>query len=186
MLELARILGEEGHARTLRFVGFVNEELPHFQTEDMGSLQYARMCDRRGDRIEAMFSLETVGYYAEEPGTQRYPFPYGLFYPDTGDFIAFVGNMRSRSLVRRSIRTFRENATLPSEGAAAIGWLPGIGLSDHWSFWKQGVPAVMITDTAMFRYPWYHTGLDRPKRLDYERMARLVSGLAPVIRELAR
>ncbi|MHC4948702.1 MAG: M20/M25/M40 family metallo-hydrolase [Planctomycetota bacterium] len=184
-LSLARAFADASPARTIRFVLFVNEEPPWFQTAAMGSLVHARACRERGDRVTAMLSLETIGCFLDEPGSQRYPPPFSLFYPSTGDFIAFVGNVASRRLVRRTVRVFRARAAFPSEGAAVPGWITGIGWSDHWAFWQQGYPALMVTDTAPFRYPHYHLPTDTPDRLDYDRMARVVDGLRPVLADLA-
>lgn len=185
LLEIARLLRDSRPARTIRFVAFANEEPPFFLTSRQGSLAYARQCRRRGDRIVAMLSLETIGYYSDEAGSQRYPFPFGLFYPDRGDFIGFVGNLSSRSLVRRCIATFRAAVPFPSQGVAAPAYLPGIYWSDHWAFWRQGYRAFMVTDTAPFRYPYYHSVADTADKLDYERMARVVRGLAAVVQDLA-
>lgn len=185
LLELARHFAGRPTGRTLRFVAFVNEEPPFFWTHRMGSRVYARACRARGERIAAMLSLETIGFYSDEKGSQRYPFPLGLFYPHTGDFIAFVGNLSSRRLVRRAIATFRARVPFPSEGAAVPGWIPGVGWSDHWSFWKEGYPAIMVTDTAPYRYPHYHAGTDTPNHVDYDRLARVTLGLIPVIEDLA-
>ena len=172
-------------ARTVRLVAFVNEEPPFCHTDLMGSRVYARRCRARDENVVAMLSLETIGFYVDEPGSQKYPFPFSLFYPDTGNFVGFVGNLGSRSLTRRSIRAFRESTDFPSEGLAAPGWIPGIGWSDHWSFWQEGYPGVMITDTAPFRYPHYHTPQDTPDRIDYDRFARVVMGVSGVVEALA-
>lgn len=185
LIELARLLTDQDLPRTVRFVFFVNEEPPFFMTSDMGSLRYARRCRDRGERIVAMLSLETMGCFSDEEGSQRYPFPFSLLYPSRGNFIAFVGNLASRRLVRLAVGSFRRHASIPSEGAAAPGWITGIGWSDHWSFWKQGYPAVMVTDTALFRYEHYHTSLDTPDRVQYGQLARVVAGLEKVIVDLA-
>jgi hypothetical protein len=185
LLELAGIFRSRSPARTLRFVAFVNEEPPYFQTEEMGSRVYARRARARGDNIIAMISLETIGYYSDADNSQLYPFPFSLFYPSKGNFVGFVGNTSSRSLVRRAIRVFREGAAFPSEGVAAPGWLTGVGWSDQWSFWKENYPALMITDTALFRYPNYHKRSDTPDKVDYERMIRVVSGVSRIVDALA-
>jgi hypothetical protein len=109
----------------------------------------------------------------------------GLFYPDRADFIAFVGDLGARGLVRRSIGAFRKGAEFPSEGVAAPAFIPGVTWSDHWSFRRHGYPAIMITDTAFYRYPHYHLPNDTPDKLDYERMARVTLGLAAMLNELA-
>lgn len=171
--------------RTLRFVAFVNEEPPNFQTDTMGSRVYARRCRERREKVVAMVSLETMGYFSDEKGSQKYPPPLGMIYPDYGNFISFVGNVSSRALVRRCIEVFRRDTPLPSEGAALPGGITGVGWSDHWSFWEEGYPAIMVTDTALFRYPYYHTSQDSPDKLDYLRLARVTVGLENVIRALA-
>lgn len=184
VLALAGRFAKAEVERTLRFVAFVNEEPPYFQTAQMGSLVYARECRQRGDRIVAMLSLETIGYYTDQAGSQRYPFPIGLFYPSTGNFIAFVGDTGSSELVRRCVESFRRQAKFPSEGGALPTFLPGVGWSDHWAFWQAGYPAIMVTDTAPFRYAHYHEREDTPDKLAYYRLARVVAGLEKVIAEL--
>ncbi|HEV3028441.1 MAG TPA: M28 family peptidase [Planctomycetota bacterium] len=185
VLALARSLAKASPERTLRLVAFVNEEPPHFQGDEMGSRVYARRCRERKENVVAMLSLETIGYYSDLEGSQKYPAPLGFFYPSRGNFIAFVGNVGSRSLVRRCVRVFRERAAFPSEGGAVPGFLPGVGWSDHESFWASGYPGVMVTDTAPFRYPHYHLPGDTPDKIDYDRCARVVDGVEEVVRVLA-
>jgi Zn-dependent M28 family amino/carboxypeptidase len=185
LLELARLARGSRPARTVRFVAFVNEEPPFFKSEAMGSLRYARRSRERGENIVAMVSLETIGYYSDAAGSQRYPFPLGLFYPSTGNFLAFVSDLSSRALMREAIAAFRGAARFPSEGVAAPAAIPGVDWSDHWAFREAGYPALMVTDTAPYRYPHYHTAADTPDKLDYERLARVVGGLHGVLRALA-
>lgn len=167
--------------RTLRFVAFVNEEKPFAHTEQMGSWVYARRCRQRNEKITAMLSLETIGYYSELADSQNYPPPVGLIYPSTGNFIAFVGNTRYGRLVRQVVAAFRQHEPFPSEGGALPKAIPNIGFSDHWSFWQEGYPALMVTDTAPFRYPHYHTPEDTADKIDFDRMARVVRGLDKVL-----
>jgi hypothetical protein len=184
-IALARYFADKKTERTLRFVLFANEEPPFFQTEQMGSLVYAQRCRARQDDIAGVIVLETIGYYSDKSGSQKYPFPFNLIYPSTGDFIGFIGNRSSRSLLYRTIESFRRNCKFPSQGGAIPEFVPGIGWSDHWSFWQQGYPAIMVTDTAPFRYPFYHTTEDTPEKIDYEKLARVVSGMRDVISDLA-
>ena len=186
LLALARRFAGKPCGQTLRFVAFVNEEPPYFQTEEMGSLVYAKRCKARGDKISAMISLETIGYFSDEPGSQKYPAGLGFFYPSKGNFIGFVGNTRSRALLRAAVSAFKKERKLPCEGAALPAAIPGIGWSDQWSFWECGYPAIMVTDTAPFRYPHYHMSSDTPAKLDYDRFALVVSGMEKVIAELAK
>jgi Zn-dependent M28 family amino/carboxypeptidase len=186
LLEIARLLAPAKPERTLRFVAFPNEEAPFFDTDAMGSRQYARRCRERGENVVAMISLETMAYFRDEPGTQQYPMGLGMLgYPSEGNFIAFVGDEKSRALLRRAIATFRQTTAFPSEGLAAPAIVPGIGWSDHYAFWQEGYPAIMVTDTAPFRYPHYHTPEDTPDRIDYDRFARVVCGVARVVAELS-
>jgi hypothetical protein len=187
MLAIARALSANKHApaRTLRFVAFVNEEPPYFWNAEMGSLVYAKACKARGDDVVAMLSLETLGYFRDAPGTQKYPPIVSWFYPDRGDFVAFVGNLGSRTVVHDAIRTFRGAVAFPSEGAALPSFVTGVGWSDQWSFWQVGYPGVMVTDTAPFRNPHYHQPSDVPDTLDYARLARVVEGLVAVVKRLA-
>jgi Zn-dependent M28 family amino/carboxypeptidase len=185
ILKLARLWQGSAHRKTIRLVLFVNEEPPYFQTENMGSLVYARQLRSEHVSISAMISLEMLGYYSDVPGSQKYPALLGLFYPDRGNFIGFVGNPESRALLRQAVRKFRETTEYPSEGLAAPADWPGVGWSDHWSFWREKYPAIMITDTALFRYPYYHTPRDTSNRVDCQKMARVLRGVRQVIESLA-
>jgi Zn-dependent M28 family amino/carboxypeptidase len=185
MLALAQGFAKIRPSRTVRFVSFTNEEPPFFQSRHMGSRVYAKRSRQRGEKITLMLSFETIGYYSDEPESQGYPFPFGLFYPSAANFIAFVSNMENADRVTHLLTAFRRHARFPSEGGALWEWIPGVAWSDHWSFWKEGYPAVMVTDTAPNRYPHYHKATDTPDKIDFGRMARVVSGLQLVIHELA-
>lgn len=186
LLELARVFRDRRFARTVRFIAFANEEEPFYGTEDMGSRVSARRSRDQGEPIVAMFSLEMLGYYSKESGSQRYPDAIRPFYPEQGDFIAFVSDIRSSSLMRRAARYFREQQVFPSEGMAAPEWLvPDIRRSDNAAYWHHGYPAVMITDTANYRNPGYHNAGDTHRTLDYDSMARVVTGLSGMIRAMA-
>ncbi len=185
VLEIAKAMAASKPDRTIRFVAFVNEEPPFFQTEQMGSMVYAKACREQNDNIVAMLTPETIGCYTDEPNSQHYPPPLNLLYPDTGNFVAFVGNYASRPLVHQAIISFRKHAQFPSEGIAAPGFINGIGWSDHWSFWQYDYPGIMVTDTAPFRYNHYHKATDTPDKMNFDRMARVVEGLIHVTSDLA-
>ena len=184
-LALAKRFASKKPEHTLRFVAFVNEEPPYFLSDEMGSFIYAGRCKARGDKISAMISLETIGYFSDAPHSQTYPSPLlGIPYPKVGNFIGFVSNIHSRALVRRVVALFRKHAKIPSEGAALPWFVPGVSWSDQWSFWRYGYPGIMVTDTAPFRYPYYHSSSDTPDKLDYDRFTLVVSGMERVIEGL--
>lgn len=185
LLEIGRLLAGAQPARTIRLVAFVNEEPPFFPFGQMGSRLYARAARERGDDIRVMLSLEMLGTYRDEPGSQRYPPLLRWFYPRRGNFVAFVSNLRSRGALREAVRAFRSHSDFPCESLATLAIVPGVAWSDHRSFWREGYRAVMVTDTAFFRNPRYHTELDTPETLDYPAMARVVDGLALAALELA-
>ena len=184
-LALAQRFAGRKPEHTLRFVVFVNEEPPYFLSDEMGSFIYAGRCKARGDKISGMISLETIGYFSDAPHSQTYPSPgLGIFYPKVGNFIGFVSNVQSRALLRRVVALFRKHAKIPSEGAALPAFIPGVSWSDQWSFWRYGYPGLMVTDTAPFRYPHYHSSSDTPDKLDYDRFTLVVSGMEKVIEDL--
>jgi Peptidase family M28 len=183
VLALAREFVGTKPQRTLRFVEFTNEEPPFFETKNMGSLVYAQAAKERGDEIVGMFSLETLGYFTDTANSQKYPPPLSLLYPSQGNFIGLISDLDSRELLRNTIRSFRAQVKFPSEGAALPSAIQGVGWSDHWSFWQQGYQALMISDTAPFRYPHYHTWADTADKIDFEKLARVTSGISKVIRD---
>ncbi|MDW8343628.1 MAG: M28 family peptidase [Verrucomicrobiae bacterium] len=188
LLELSRWAAAEssGWKRTVRFVAFVNEEPPWFQTEQMGSRVYARACREAGQNIVAMLSLETMGYFSDQPGSQQFPNPlFYLFYPRRGNFIGLVSNFTSRPLLQSVSRAFRSATELPVECCATFAAIPGVDWSDHGSFWREGYRAIMVTDTAPYRYPHYHRMSDTPDKIDYVKLAEVMRGLQRVIRTLA-
>ncbi len=185
LLELARLCREIRPERTLHLVAFTLEEPPAFFTPWQGSRVYARSLCQNRERVVTMLSLEMLGYYSDRPRSQRFPFfPMRWMYPNTGNFIGVVGNLRSRNLVRRVREAFGRGSPLPVETLSTSPLLPGVALSDHASFWRYGYPAVMVTDTAFYRNPHYHRPSDRPETLDLARLAWCVRGLAQVVIEL--
>lgn len=185
LLALARAYAGKKTSRTLRFVMFVNQEQPFFMTEHMGSLVYAKRCRQRQENIVAMLSLECIGYYCDEQGSQKFPPGLDEFFPSNGNYISFASNTANRNLVHQVVESFRAHTKFPSEGAAIPPFGTGVGLSDHWAFWQEGYPALMVTDTAFFRYPYYHRRQDTPDKIDCDRVARVLAGLKRVISELS-
>ncbi len=186
VVELARRFKTSRPARTIRFVLFPCEVPPHFQTPEMGSLVFADECKRRGENIVGMISIETIGCFSDEENSQRFPVPQlALLYPTKGNFLACVSDQPSRPFGQRVFDLFRAASTMPVEFAALPAEVPGVGWSDHWSFWQNQYPAVMFTDTAPFRYAHYHKDSDLPGMIDFARMTRVVEGIAKVVESLA-
>jgi Zn-dependent M28 family amino/carboxypeptidase len=185
LLELSRRFKDVPPPVNLRFVAFVNEEPPFFTWGQMGSMLYAEEARRRKDPIRFMISLETIGCYSNRPGSQNYPPGLKYFYPDTGHFIAFVSNFGSRGVMRRCVEAFTTVSDFPLEFIAAPAVVPGVSWSDHQSFWRHGFKAFMITDTAFYRYPYYHTAEDTPDKLDYIPFAKMANGLLLMLSALS-
>lgn len=177
LLELTRLFATIETARTLRFVAFVNEEPPFFFWGRMGSGVYAEAAKARGENIRLMISLEMLGSYSEQPGSQSYPPLLRYFYPDRANFIAMVSNRASRNELHQLVAAFKSHSDFPVESLATFEFIPGVAWSDHLSFWREGYPAIMVTDTAFYRNPTYHTADDTPEKLNYPAMARVVEGL---------
>jgi hypothetical protein len=184
-LEIASVLKDVPlKTKALRIVLFVNEEPPYDRTPYMGSVRYAHMLKDQNVRVAGMMSLETLGCFSDEPGSQKYPAPFGLIFPNKANFIAFVAMPGSRSFLHDVVASFRKHTDFPTIGGTAPDQVDGIGWSDHWSFWQLGYPAVMVTDTALFRYRHYHKPTDTPDKVDYKKLARITLGLEQTVRDL--
>lgn len=184
LLEASRLLVKEPLKRTIRFVAFTNEEPPFFLTSSMGSRIYARKCKKARENIRLMLCLESVGFYSDKPKSQSYPLGLSFFYPDRANFIAIVGDFHSRRFVKRIKEIIKRYSTLNVESLVGASIITGVDFSDHSSFWREGYKAVMITDTAFYRYPHYHTYEDTYEKLDYDKISELVKGLYYAIEEL--
>lgn len=185
LLALAQSFSGKQQSRTIRFVAFVNEEPPFFETKDMGSYRYAERCKNDGDLVVAMLSLESMGYFSDEPRSQKYPDAIAYQYPKVGNFIGVVGNLKSRELVDFFHASLLEADTIPAEKGAFPAMIEGVGWSDHWAFWQFDYPAIMITDTAPFRNPNYHKSTDTLETLDLPRLTKSVVATRKAIEDLA-
>lgn len=185
-IELARLLKDHRPERTrLYFVAFVNEESPYWGTPDHGAQKFVELLHEKGERVRGMLSLETLGWFSDKPGSQRYPAPFNWIYPDVGNFVAFVGMPGSRTWLHDVLAPFRQHAAVPTIGGIAPSYVPGIAWSDHTPFANSGIPALMLTDTAPFRYPHYHRTTDTPDKVDVATLARITTGLQKTLRRLA-
>lgn len=186
LLGIARSLAGKRLSKTLRFVAFSLEEPPAYRTSNMGSYHYARSLKESGADVEGMICLEMVGYFSDLPGSQSYPLPLPKrTYPSQGNFIALVGNIRSRRFTEAIAAAMRKATDLPLVTLNAPSIVAGIDFSDHWSFNEFHFNAFMVTDTAFYRNPHYHASTDTPETLDYVRMAKVVHALAGAIGQWA-
>jgi len=189
LIETARLLRDVPCRRTIRFVAFACEEPPYFFTESMGSRVHASGCRQRGEAVTAMVCLEMVGYYSDAPGSQQVPgeIPRWLrwLFPNRGDCLAAVGNLRSGRAAWRFHWGFRRASDLRLFSVVLPESVYVIRFSDNSSFWDQGYPALMVTDTSFLRNPHYHLPTDTPDTLDYDRMARATLGVAGGVARLA-
>jgi Zn-dependent M28 family amino/carboxypeptidase len=180
LLEIARLLRDRPPPMRTELVFYPNEEPPAFHTSGMGSSVHARSL--RAGEVRAMIGLEMIGCFS---GAQQFPAaPLKLFYPERPDYIVVVGRLGDGALVRAVKRAMR-GAGAPVRSINAPREVPGIDFSDHANYWNAGMPAVMITDTAFYRNPRYHTALDTPDTLDYATMAQVVEGVAAAVHALA-
>ena len=185
LIEIAEQLRGKQFTRTVRLVAFANEEPPYFQRDGlMGSWVYAKACRARGDDLKIVMSLETLGYYTDEPQSQKYPPLLAVLYPSTGNFIGFVSNVESRQQLTDTVKIFRKHCKVDAQIAALPGDLKGVGWSDHWSFWQEGYSGIMVTDTAPFRYPHYHEATDTIDKIEFVRYSQVVDGLAKTVTDL--
>ena len=177
LLSLSNLLRSHLPDRTLRLVNFVNEEDPIFGTEMMGSYIYAKRSHQLREDIRVMLSLDALGIYTDKPGSQKHPFPFSLFYPDRGNFLAFIGDFSSRKYIMEATRGFKKGSSFPIEAGVVPKWVQGAGWSDHLSFWKFGYPGIMVTDTGGFRSTYHTTKEDTLEKLNFEAMSRIVIGM---------
>lgn len=181
LLSLAQAFAGDSQERTVRFAFFVNEEPPYFQTDKMGSVVYAKRCKQREENIVAMLALDTIGFYSEEEGSQKYPPGLEEAFPPKGNFLAFVANEASRYNADTARSAFMRATEIPALSGAFPEEIPGVGWSDHWSFWQEGFPGVMATDTAPYRYPHYHLPSDTMDKIDLDKLTEVCQGLKSVI-----
>lgn len=190
LLEVARLFRGYAPRRTVRFVAFPCEEMPHFHTHEMGSQVYAKQCRARNERIVGMLCLEMVGFYTGELGVQQLPPGIPRFlrpvFPRRGDFLAAVGNLRSWRLSRQFRRGFKRAVRFPLFSIVLPELIHDIRRSDNASFWDQGYQALMLTDTSYLRNRHYHMPTDTPDTLDYPSMARVTHGVLGGLAHLAQ
>lgn len=184
LLELARLLKDRAPQLKHRIdlVAYCLEEPPFFGSHEMGSAVHASSLKKAGVEVKLMMSLEMIGYFSEEEGSQNFPVAaLKYIYPTKGNFIAVVGEPLAVPLVLKIKNLMSENSRINVQFINAPRSLPGVDLSDHRNYWDQGYPAVMLTDTAFFRNPNYHTAQDRIETLNFQKMAEVVEGVYGVV-----
>ena len=194
LLETARLLVQSANPpRNIRFVAYTNEEPPHFMNESMGSRVHAQSCRKNGDNLQGMICLESLGYYSNEPGSQELPTLYGMpenaedlmrsrgIIPTTGNYIAIVGDKSSNAFLTRFDTVFSPGLSMPALPVV----MPEMRFSDHLCYWDEGFPALMLTDTALFRNPNYHKHTDTVETLDFEAMASITKNLVSAMQTLS-
>jgi hypothetical protein len=187
LLELARLLGNGQLPIRVELVAYTLEEPPFFRSEQMGSAMHAKALRREGAAVRAMLSLEMIGYFSDDHDSQHFPSSVlSLFYPTKGNFISVVGKMGEGMLVRKIKKAMAGATSLPVYSINAPRLIPGVDFSDHLSYWREGYPAVMITDTAFYRNANYHTMGDTAERLDYRRMGQVVEGMYAAVVDMTR
>lgn len=178
LLELARKLGKLETPPRVQLVAYTLEEPPFFGTQSMGSYIHAKSMKDQKQEVEWMISLEMIGYFSDQRGSQTYPIPgMGKMYPDTGNFIAVISRLDQVEITKKIHSLMKSATDLPVEFLNAPEKLPGVAFSDHRNYWPFGIPAVMVTDTAFMRNREYHAEGDTADRLDYKKMAKVVEGV---------
>ena len=180
VLELARMLSKEQPDLKHRvdLLAYTLEEPPYFNTPAMGSFMHANQLASAKVKVRLMVSAEMIGYFTDREDSQNYPVSIlKWIYPSKGNFVGVVGLLFDRYLVARTKKLLRVTKELPVYSINAPRLVQGVDFSDHRNYWKFNFPAVMVTDTAFFRNPNYHSPSDTPNTLDYERMSKVVDGL---------
>jgi hypothetical protein len=176
LLELAVLLGKETSLPAhFELVAYNLEEPPFFAGPQMGSAVHARTLREQKVEVALMLSLEMIGYFRDERGSQSYPVPLmRLLYPSRANFIGLVGRWDQRRAIASFKRACVGTADIPVVSLAAPSFVPAIDFSDHRNYWEQGYPALMVTDTSFFRNPNYHQPTDTFETLDYRRLSEVV------------
>ncbi|AZZ36486.1 peptidase M28 [Bdellovibrio sp. qaytius] len=179
LIELARLLTLEYPTNfEVQLVAYSTEEPPFFGSNDMGSYIHAESLSRENKPVIGMLSLEMIGYFSNAWGSQSLPsYLMRLFYPSKGNFIAVVSDFSSYAFTKDVKQGMQRNSELSVYSMNGPPSFYGIDYSDHRNYWKFGYPSVMITDTAFLRNKAYHTIGDTFDKLDYRKMAEVVTSV---------
>lgn len=178
MLELARLLSKEKLNNRIDFVAYSLEEPPYFGTTDMGSYHHAKWLYDQHEEVKGMICLEMIGYFNDAPGSQNYPLPLlSRFYGNKGNFITVVQKYDNSRFGKKVIELMTSRELIPTKSFTGLKMLPGIDFSDHRNYWKFDYNAVMITNTAFYRNPNYHSPADKMETLDLKKMSLVIDEL---------
>lgn len=181
LLEMSRHFARAVPDCTLRFVALTNEKAPFYGTEKSGSWVYAHQANQRHEKIRSVIVLESLGYYNNTPGSQLYPALMGMFYPNQANFVAMTSNLASMRAMHRFSRHFKKYCSLLCEPMVAPNFLPWVKWSDTSPFWLNGYHAFMVSDTSLYRYPFYNSPRDTPEKLDYQCLSLVTIGLTQAL-----
>lgn len=185
LLALADLVGAHAPDLAVDLVAYTLEEPPFFDTPHMGSAVHAAALAAGQSACLGVIVLEMVGFFSDAPGSQGYPSPLlRLVYPGRGNFIAVVSRWDQGHWIRMVKAAMKGTTSLPVHSLRSPSFVPGIDLSDHMSYWPHGIPSLMVTDTAFYRNPFYHTPEDTPEKLDYRRMAQVAVAVFEAVRTL--
>jgi Zn-dependent M28 family amino/carboxypeptidase len=192
LLAIATELSHLRFERTIHFIAVTLEENAHINDPDTGTRGSRAMATHARENswnIEGVVVLESVAYAGEDV-VQAVPPGVPVPVPETGNFIALVGNERSRELVEGFARIIeRGQIDLPHVSLIVPGngdVLPDSRRSDHAPFWDEGYRAIMVTDTTNFRNPHYHRSSDTLETLNLEFAAKVCSVTAGLLIDMAR
>lgn len=178
VIETARILAQEKNklSQNVEFVFYTLAEPPFFKTESMGSFVHAKSVQAEKEKIRAVYVLDMIGYY-DKNLVQNYPIGLKWIYPSHGNFIVALSNMQSREMSASYCNTMQRLNQLQCERVVVPTFIKGMDFSDHLNYWKNDIPAILITDTGSYRSSLRHTTGDTLKTVNFEKMAHVVNGL---------
>jgi Zn-dependent M28 family amino/carboxypeptidase len=186
LLELAGYLKNQSHDRSIVLAFFDFGSSRFVGSKDSGSWAWAENAARAGTKVVAMVSLDSIGRFKDDAGSQSGPFPLSIVYPSVGNFLLVESDLGARDLVKSAVTTLRTSGLFPTEGLTVPSFLPWFEVSDHIAFRKHEWPAIVITDTGPYRNPTHGTPDDTPDRLQYDRMAKALTAIERLVDKLAR
>jgi len=181
LLEVARLMKGKSLPFKLRFVFLANGEIPYYGTQNSGAVNYAQFAEREGEQISFALLLDSLGYFADEPNSQRFPWPMSVGYPSEANFLVAFSGLDDRETVRRFSEAWNRACQFPLEAGSLPFWFPGALAGDHEAFASQNVPTLLLSDTGTYRHSDSGTSYDLHTPIDFKRLARVVQGIADVI-----